>query len=219
MLIDKLKFPGIFIVFECIDGTGKTTQIKKLLNYLKENKFDAVSFYQPTHGMWGKKLRELFIKGHVVPIKEEIQYSVNDRRESVEKQILPALKENKIVLLDRYYWSNAAYQGILDESFQYILDQNKEFPEPDIILYFDIDVAIAINRIKNERKEIPNQFEALNHLKQSKKIFEQIIAEGVFNCTLISIPASKDTETIFDIILDNLLPFITNWEEKKIYRS
>ena len=213
MLRDKEKFPGLFIVFEGIDGTGKSTQIKKLFNYLAENRYEVVSYYQPTHGTWGKKLRELFIKGHIVPIKEEIQYSVNDRRESVEQQILPALKENKIVLLDRYYWSNAAYQGILDESYQYILKQNNEFPEPDIILYFDIDVNIAINRIKNERKEIPNQFEALNHLTNSKKIFEQIIAEGLFNCTLISIPASKDIETIFNIIVDNILPFIKNWEK------
>lgn len=213
MLRDKTEFPGLFIVFEGIDGSGKSTQIKKLLEYLKQNNYAAVSFYQPTHGKWGRKLRELFTKGHIVPIKEEIQYSINDRRESVNEEILPALKEKKIVLLDRYYWSNAAYQGILEESYNLILEQNKDFPEPDIILYFDINVSVANKRIINERKEIPNQFEAIEQLKKSKSIFEQIIKDGQFTCSLFTIPSEKDPDTIFKTILDNLQPLIVHWEK------
>ncbi len=212
MIRDKKIYPGLFIVFEGIDGTGKTTQISRLLKYLQQNKFDSVSFYQPTHGLWGKKLRQLFIEGHVIPIKDEIQLSVNDRRESVENSILPALQGNKIVLLDRYYWSNAAYQGILDESFKDILEQNSDFPEPDIIIYFDIDTEVAYKRILNERKEIPNQFETLANLQKSKQIYQEIIQGKYFSGALIRIPADKDPDTVFNHIKSKIIPLIQKWK-------
>lgn len=208
---DKNQFPGLFIVFEGIDGTGKTTQIQKFSKYLKNSNYDVISFYQPTHGPWGLQLRQLFIDGHIIPIKEEIQLSVNDRRESVENDILPALKENKIVLLDRYYWSNAAYQGILEESYKYILEQNKDFPEPDIIIYFDIDVDTAYERILNERKEIPNQFETISNLTKSKAIFNKIISEKSFTGELLTVPAEKNPEMIFELIKREILPLIKKW--------
>lgn len=216
MIRDKNLFPGLFIVFEGLDGTGKSTQIQKLLLYLKKNNFEVDSFYQPTHGDWGKKLRELFKKGHIVPIREEIQYSVNDRRESVNNQILPSLKKNNIVLLDRYFWSNAAYQGILNEPYDYVLKQNEEFPEPDIIIYFEIEVETANKRILNERKEIPNQYETINHLTQSKKIFDQIMADKSFTGKLIIIQAGETPENVFNQIKNELMPIITNWQKEKM---
>lgn len=210
---DKKEYPGLFIVFEGIDGTGKTTQIKKLKDFLTNLNYDVISFYQPTHGSWGKKLRQLFIDGHVIPIKEEIQLSVNDRRESVDHNILPALHQNKIVLLDRYYWSNAAYQGILDESYNYILEQNKEFPEPDVIIYFDIEVDTAYKRILNERKEIPNQFETTSNLQKSKKIFEDIINDKSFTGSLITVSAEKEPKTVFESIKKEIVPVIEKWKK------
>lgn len=212
MIRDKKIYPGLFIVFEGIDGTGKTTQIAQLLQYLLQNNYQAISFYQPTHGPWGKKLRQLFIDGHIIPIKDEIQLSVNDRRESVETCILPALRENKIVLLDRYYWSNAAYQGILDESFEYILQQNKEFPEPDVIVYFEIDTEIAYKRILNERKEIPNKFETLSNLQKSKQIFHNLVQGNYFSGTLIKVSAEKEPHIVFEQIKSNLLFLIKQWK-------
>ena len=209
---DKKKFPGLFIVFEGIDGTGKTTQIKKLLTHLQGMNYDVVSFYQPTHGIWGKKLRQLFVDGHIIPIRDEIQLSVNDRQESVERDILPALQKNKLVLLDRYYWSNAAYQGILDESYEYILDQNRDFPEPDIIIYLDIDVDTAYKRILNERKEIPNKFETVNNLQQSLTIYNEIISKKFFTGSLIIISAVKDPETVFETIKIKVMPLIQTWK-------
>lgn len=208
---DKKEYSGLFIVFEGIDGTGKTTQIKKLQDLLQSLQYDVISFYQPTHGPWGTKLRQLFIDGHVIPIREEIQLSVRDRRESVERDILPALHKHKIVLLDRYYWSNAAYQGILDESYTYILDQNSEFPEPDVIIYFDIEVDIAYKRILNERKEIPNQFETRSNLQKSKKIFEDIIHGKSFTGPVIKVSAEKDPETVFNTIKKDILPLVEHW--------
>jgi dTMP kinase len=207
------KFPGLFIVFEGLDGTGKTTQIKKLFSLLTEKDYPVVSLYQPTHGFWGTKLRELFIKGHIVPTYEEIQYSINDRRESVERDIIPALQTKNIVLLDRYYWSNAAYQGVLDVPYQKILELNKEFPEPDIIIYFDIEVETAFKRILDKRNEIPNQFEAIDSLIKSKTIFQKIITSKSFSGSLITVQAEKDSETIFELICCNILPLIESWNE------
>lgn len=211
MIRDKKLFPGLFIVFEGLDGTGKSTQIKKLKEYLVSQEYKVVALYQPTHGFYGNKLRELFKTGHVIPIRDEIQLSVNDRRESVENEIKPALKQKKIVLLDRYYWSNAAYQGILEENYLNILKLNEEFPEPDIIIYFDIDVQTANKRISDERKETPNQFEAVKNLEKSKVIFDNIIADKSFRGKLITVDASKDIKTVFALIRENLIPLIESW--------
>ena len=207
---DKMEFPGLFIVFEGIDGSGKSTQLKKLLKYLQDKSYTVVSFYQPTHGQWGQKLREFLTKGHIVPIQDEINYSIKDRKENVDEYILPALKENKIVLLDRYYWSNAAYQGIADVSYKYILEKNTEFPEPDIKIYFDIKVEIANKRILDKRKETPNQFESIKNLIKSKKIFDKIINDRNYNGILITVEAEKDQESIFNSILEKIRPYIPN---------
>ena len=213
---DKTKYSGLFIVFEGLDGTGKSTQIKKIKEYLVDKNYDVISLYQPTYGFYGKKLRDLFIKGHIIPIKDEILLSVNDRRESVENEIKPALEQQKIVLLDRYYWSNAAYQGILEENYSVILKKNNEFPDPDIIVFFDIDVQTANKRISDERKEKPNQFEAINNLEKSKIIFDSIIADKSFKGELIIIDANKDIDLVFKSILKELIPLIENWNKKRL---
>ena len=101
---------GLFIVIEGIDGTGKSTQSKRLAEWFRSRGREVVLSREPTDGPWGKKLRESATTGRL-SAEEELECFLNDRREHVEMSIKPALAEGKVVILDRYYFSTMAYQG------------------------------------------------------------------------------------------------------------
>lgn len=139
--------PGKLIVFEGIDGTGKSTQITMLRDYLEGRGISVVQSFEPTYGTWGKKLRESASTGRL-PIEEEVDLFLKDRKEHVEQLIKPSLAEGSWVLLDRYYISMMAYQGARGQDVASIRQANEEFaPVPDLVLWLDIPVDEAIRRI------------------------------------------------------------------------
>ena len=90
---------GWLIVFEGIDGTGKSTQCSKMEEYLNSKGVLAVRFREPTNGVWGKKIRHILKVGRGKTTREEeLSWFNKDRQDDVEKNILPALNENKVVL-------------------------------------------------------------------------------------------------------------------------
>ncbi|MDO4410734.1 MAG: dTMP kinase [Akkermansia sp.] len=148
-----MSFQGIrngrLVVFEGIDGTGKSTHIKYLRAYLEEKGIEVVQSYEPTHGQWGKKLRDSASTGRL-SIEEEVELFLKDRREHVESLIGPALERGAWVLLDRYYLSMMAYQGARGVNTTEIRRMNEEFaPIPDAVVWLDIPVSVALERIGN----------------------------------------------------------------------
>jgi len=135
----KLK-SGILIALEGIDGAGKTTQAYNLCAKLKELGFDAEYLHEPTKfTKFGKKIRDCIKEGTILSPEEENKLFIEDRKLHVSKEIKPYLDEKKIVVLDRYFFANAAYQGARSLSFQDILKENRNFaPEPDIVFLLDI---------------------------------------------------------------------------------
>jgi dTMP kinase len=105
---------GLLIVFEGIDGSGKTTHVRLLDQRLRRAGYDVVCLKEPTEGPWGQKLRQLAQHGRQeIPPTTELEWFLQDRREDVEHNIQPALARGQIVVLDRYYFSTIAYQGTL----------------------------------------------------------------------------------------------------------
>ena len=148
---------GYLIVFEGIDGTGKSTHCKLLFKYLNEKKFPILHLVEPTKGYWGKKVRGLLAEGRKnINPKEELNWFINDRRENVEQNILPALEKNKIILMDRYYFSTIAYQGALGLNREEILRKNEVFaPLPDRVYIFKAPLDICLERIRKSRGSGP----------------------------------------------------------------
>ena len=104
---------GLFIVFEGVDGAGKTTGTP-LSRAPAGASYDVVCLKEPTEGPWGQKLRQLAQHGRQeIPPATELEWFLQDRREDVEHNIQPALARGQIVVLDRYYFSTIAYQGAL----------------------------------------------------------------------------------------------------------
>ena len=127
---------GFLIVFEGIDGTGKSTQCELLAKSLTERDMPNIALAEPTRGTWGTKIRRLLSEGRQgISPQEELSWFVNDRKEDIELNIMPALQDNKVVLMDRYYFSTAAYQGALGLDPEQIRLENETFaPIPDRVL-------------------------------------------------------------------------------------
>lgn len=164
---------GFLIVAEGIDGAGKSSHLKNLSETLEVAGHDVVQLREPTNGTWGKKIRRLLTEGRdgITP-EEELSYFNNDRREDVELNIQPALDRNAIVLIDRYYYSTAAYQGALGFDPEAICMDNETFaPRPDLVLMFCIEPEVSLKRISSSRDGF-SSFEKLDYLKRVQGIFD-----------------------------------------------
>lgn len=161
---------GLFIVIEGIDGTGKSTQARRLGEWFESRGREVVLSREPTDGPWGRKLRESAATGRLSP-EDELQYFLNDRRQHVEEKIKPALDAGKVVILDRYYFSTMAYQGARGFDPVEIRRLNEAFaPVPDLLLILDLDVDTAHQRI-GHRGDHTNEFEKRESLEKCREIF------------------------------------------------
>lgn len=163
--------PGRLIVFEGIDGTGKSTQISLLGKYLGDRGHEVVVTREPTDGPFGRKIRELYADRKRVSRQEELDLFLADRREHVDTLLLPALSKGKVVLCDRYFLSTVAYQGANGFAPEEILRLNDFAPVPDLALIFDVSVATSLRRITAGRGEELNDFEQEETLTRVSAIF------------------------------------------------
>ena len=183
---------GLFIVIEGIDGTGKSTQAKRLGEWFESQGREVVLSYEPTHGQWGKQLRDSMTEGRLSP-EEELELFIKDRREHVETLIQPSLDAGKVVILDRYYFSTMAYQGARGFDPQSIRELNESFaPRPDLLLVLDLDVDTAHQRI-GTRGDTTNEFEQRDTLTKCREIFLSLKDEDFVK--VIDATADMDTVT------------------------
>ncbi|KXZ26587.1 MULTISPECIES: dTMP kinase [Leptospira] len=196
----KNKKP-IFVVFEGIDGSGKSTLCRSLTEKLIKLGIPSVTFTEPTNLETGKYLRK-FLRGEIELKKEEqIEAFLNDREESLKQNILPALNSDKNVLLDRYMYSTAAYQSGDDLSPEMILKKNlnRNFKIPDLLFYLDLSPSIALERL-NRRKEDKERFETLAQLEKIRSAYEKILPKDT-----IQINGNKKPNQIVQECLEILL--------------
>ena len=171
---------GLLIVFEGIDGSGKSTQCRMLADLLNKKGIANISFAEPTRGKWGMKIRQLLAKGrNGISADEELEWFMNDRREDVEQNIEPSLRAGKVVLMDRYYFSTAAYQGALGFDPQEIKAENEKFaPVPDRVLVFHNSPEKSLERIESSR-EGKSDFEKRDYLIEVQKVFKSFTGSNI----------------------------------------
>lgn len=162
--------PGFLLVIEGIDGAGKSTLARSLAAWLREHGRIVVVDREPTDGPHGRALRESARTGRLSP-EAELELFLKDRREHVEKLIAPALSRGEVVILDRYYFSNAAYQGARGSDPVEIVAQNETFaPVPDLVLLLDLAPAAGHARI-DARGDGLDDFEGAAYLTEVRRNF------------------------------------------------
>jgi dTMP kinase len=171
---------GFLIVFEGIDGTGKSTQCELLARSLTERDILNIALAEPTRGTWGTKIRRLLSEGRQgISPQEELNWFVNDRKEDIELNIMPALQDNKVVLMDRYYFSTVAYQGALGLDPEQIRLENEIFaPIPDRVLIFLASPETCLERIESSRDQ-KSAFEKLDYLQNVQGIFKSFTGPNI----------------------------------------
>lgn len=165
---------GRLIVFEGIDGTGKSTQLESLRDYLEKLGYCVVTTREPTDGPYGRLIRQRYNQRNQFSQEQELQLFIDDRREHVATVINPALANGRIVLCDRYFMSTAAYQGAAGFDPDEIIELNNFAPSPDLALLFELDPAEAVRRITEHRGDQLNDFEQFDYLQKVDTIFRRM---------------------------------------------
>jgi dTMP kinase len=182
----------MFIVLEGIDGTGKSTQARRLAEHFTAMGKTVILSREPTDGPWGTLLRNSANTGRLSP-EEELEMFLKDRRQHVAEKIVPALASGHVVILDRYYFSTMAYQGARGFDPQEIRRKNEAFaPVPDVLIILDLDVNTAIQRI-GARGDTANEFEQRANLERCRDIFLSLKDESFVR--VISANSSPDDVT------------------------
>lgn len=172
--------PGILIALEGVDGAGKTTQADRLEEVLRSAGAEVTRSKEPTTGPWGMKLRESATSGRL-SAKEELELFMADRRDHVTNLIRPALDRGDIVIIDRYYYSTAAYQGARGFDPAEIISKNETFaPRPDLLVIIDAPVVIGLHRVKRRGDEA-NLFEQAEELEKALAVFQSVQGDHVFH--------------------------------------
>ena len=143
--------PGTFITFEGIDGSGKSTQLRLLGNFLRANGCDALLTREPGGTTLGLRLRAALLDAmeEVDPLTELLVFAA-DRAQHVRRMVRPALEAGKLVISDRYANATVAYQGagrgFSPEFIQQIVQLATEGLKPELTLLFDLTIDESTSR-------------------------------------------------------------------------
>lgn len=165
------KNNGKFIVFEGIDGSGKSTQIKQISKRLKAIDYKVYSTFEPTDGPIGSLIRQM-LSGKIPTDQRTIaSLFAADRTDHLVNKvsgIRHKIDQGEIILCDRYYFSSYAYhaQYIDMEWVIHANSLNAEILRPDVTIFIDVDPDICLERIKNSR----SNFEMYEKLDVMKKV-------------------------------------------------
>ncbi len=197
---------GRFIVFEGIDGCGKTTQVDQLVAALEKQGRSVMRLREPGGTPLGDAVRGLLLerRGFAMSAWTEVFLFMASRSQLVAEKLLPALEEGRTIVLDRYYYSTAAYQGAAGKVGVPVVIEIAEniahFPKPDLVLLLDIDPQVALKRLGGARDRVEDKGTA--YQKKVRAAFLDIAASDKKRFRVID--ASQQRERVHAQILDEV---------------
>jgi len=181
---------GKLVVLEGIDGAGKTSIAYKLLEDIEKSKYQALYTYEPYNTRYVEILKNEYSSFRSAFL-DALTYAA-DRLLHIEMVIEPAIREGKIVLCDRYYYSSAAYQGAMGAPIDWILEINRFAMRPDIAIYLDIDPGLGLKRRKGLSSRFP-EYEQLEILEKVRQNYLYLVDKGL----LIMVDASRSFNEVY----------------------
>jgi len=189
---------GFLISFEGIDGSGKSTQARKLYEFLKEEGYEVSLHRDPGSTPLAEQIREVIINYAMDPITELLLFE-SARSSLVWEKIFPDLSSGKIVIVDRFIDSTTAYQGYGREInlgtvsiLNHVATRGRK---PDLTFILNLPLELALQRLKEQK----TKFEEPNYLKKVRDGYLQIFySEKERDIRLID--ASRSEEEVFEEI-------------------
>lgn len=195
------RYPGMFIVFEGLDGSGQSTQAKFLYDFFrKQEGRQVVLTKEPTgDSEAGRKVRRVLKKEIEMRPDEFQKLYVQDRKEHLSNLIIPSLEKGAFVISDRYFLSTCAFGGI-NLDIEWLIKINEKFILPNITFFLDVAPEICIERIGERGKgfEFFEEVEKLTKVRQNYKV----LAKRFQNVYLVN--GEQLREKVFADILDLL---------------
>ena len=189
---------GVFVCVEGLDGCGKTTQTKLLVRKLRRKGVVAVYTAEPSRTKIGE-----FIKKHCLhsekrgsSIVEALLFAA-DRYEHLQNEVVPALKERKVVVSDRYVYSSLAYQGATDLDLTWIEQVNKHAIRPDLAVFVDVPPEVAVQRLKRKKSVMEN----LEIQRKVREVYMKFVDRG----DLVKIDGNKSKQEVAKNLLKTVL--------------
>lgn len=197
----NLRKKSSFVCIEGLDGCGKTTQTRLLVERLRQKGYDAMYTTEPTHGEIGEFIKEYCLHGgrRVSSVVEALLFAA-DRFEHVEKIVVPSISRGKLVVTDRYVYSSLAYQGAAGLDLDWIKEMNKYVMSPDLALFIDVEPETVVQRLKHNKSVMEN----LDTQRRVQEVYLRFVEKG----ELIKIDGNRSkqevADDIFSIVIGSL---------------
>lgn len=174
--MQKNKFPGKFIVIEGLDGSGSSTQIFRIADFLKENGKKIHITKEPTNNLIGGLIRGQ-LSGDWKSSPECLQLLfAADRAHHLEKEIIPLLKKGITVISDRYFFSTVAFGSAEIKDRKWLININDRFIFPDLTILIKVSPEICVKRMRESRFKV-ELFEERKKLEKTWKGYEKLAKE------------------------------------------
>lgn len=185
---------GKFVVIEGLDGSGQSTQARLLRNFLVKKGYKVLLTKEPTNkSEAGRKIRKILDKKIKIKPQKLQELFAEDRKEHLENVITPALRENKIVISDRYFFSSFAYGVAEGLRLNRLIKINNKFLLPDLTFLLKVEPEVCIQRIRKRgiERKIFEEKEKLTKVWKTYKTLPKIFK----NVNIID--GGKSVEEVF----------------------
>ena len=199
-----------FITLEGIEGSGKTSSIKSITDLLDSKRISYVVTREPGGSSIGSELRSILLDPKTeISSEVELLLMLADRKDHVEKVILPNLETGNWVISDRFMDSSIAYQGggrKLDKKMIDSFSKNLNLPNPDLTLLFDVPVEISLSRVKARGELDRFEQEELDFHNRIREAYLELAEQNVNRIQIID--SSREIELMLksvEQIIENLI--------------
>ncbi|THD76279.1 dTMP kinase [Thalassobius vesicularis] len=201
---------GLFVSFEGIDGSGKSTQARVLAETLRKRGFDVIHSREPGGSPGAEEIRALVLQGDPDrwSAETEILLFTAARRDHLERTIRPALEAGKVVICDRFADSTRMYQGLSRGDLRALVDQLHALmigQEPDLTVLIDMDPAVGLSRALS-RNGTEERFESFGQDLQEKMRAGFLALAGEYPARFRVIDGARSPEAVAADVLAAVEP-------------
>jgi dTMP kinase len=188
--VSSIEYSGLFVVLEGIDGSGKTTISKMLVDRLNGLGFKAEYTFEPTDSEIVEVVRGKYSEYRDAYV-DALTFAL-DRLLHLKRKVIPLLRAGFIVVSDRYMYSSVAYQAASGAPIEWVLLVNKYALKPDVTIYLDVDPETGLRRKQFKTTRFP-EFEVIDFARRVREVYLELVKRGL----MISINAARPIEEVY----------------------